>query len=105
MGVSRMLLAPLLLLLALATTASADSSRSLLSSAGDHVQDNVTKQILYLTLPHLFKSVKRGHENTRGFDMNEKKIRNRILPKVKPEIMEVVNIFTTTHQPASIRAI
>ena len=34
-------------------------SRSLLSSAGDHVQDNVTKQILYLTLPHLFKSVKR----------------------------------------------
>ena len=30
-----------------------------MSSAGDQVQDNVTKQILYLTLPHLFKSVKR----------------------------------------------
>ena len=27
------------------------------------------------------------------------------LPKVKPEIMEDLNIFTTTHQPASIRAI
>ena len=67
-----------------------------MSSAGDQVQDNVTKQILYLTLPHLFKSVKRcavislmlnvletiyfrGHENTRGFDINEKKIRNRFV--------------------------